>query len=123
MDKLTQYFKPVFSITYFVINLFKKLMFWRKGNSYREESLLPITVNSNKSATQFDYSSSSIVNSFNSNINGNWNLLNNRNQINQIKNPNENVEEEPNYFEDMNLTPSLTKQKKVIIDKKRVMAN
>lgn len=113
MDRLVPYLKPLITISYLIVNLFKKLIFWRK-NSYRDqESLLPITVNdANKapSTPQFDYSSSSIVNSYNSNINSNWTLMNNRNQTNQIKNE---QEEEPNYFEDMNLTPSLTKQKRV----------
>lgn len=119
MDKLAPYFKPVITISYLIVNLFKKLIFWRKG-SYREESLLPITINdTNKtpSTPQFDYSSSSIVNSYSSNINSNWNLINNRNQTNQIKNE---QEEEPNYFEDMNLTPSLTKQKRVLVRNNQV---
>ena len=111
MDSITQYFGRLSTVTYFVFGLFRKLIFWRKEFK-GQESLLPVTVNStiNKSE-QFNFSSSSIVNSYNSNISNNWNLINNRHQA--VAPKNEEQEEDVNYFEDM--TPSLTKQKKVKI--------
>lgn len=115
MDKITHYFRSVLNLTFLVFGWFKRLIFWRKSHSFKnEDNLLPITVNTSNKSAQFNYSSSSIVNSYNSNINSNWNLINNRHPVKQQENE---IQEEPNYFEDMNLTPSLTKQKKVNLSK------
>lgn len=111
MDKVTQYTQGVWSLTYFVLGWLKKLMFWRRGSYRDQESLLPVTVNNANKSAQFNYSSSSIVNSYNTNINSNWNLINNRHPVNNAE-PEQVAE--PNYFEDLNMAPTLTnKQNKV----------
>lgn len=109
MDTVSHYFRSIFSLTYFVFDWFKRLAFWRKGTYRDQESLLPVTVNNTNKSAQFNYSSSSIVNTYNTNINNNWNLINNRHPNPQVKQDDQ--AEEINYFEDMK--PSLNRQKKV----------
>ena len=113
MDRVTQYTQTVWSLTYFVFGWLKKLMFWRRGGYRDQESLLPVTVSSVNKSAQFNYSSSSIVNSYTSNINSNWNLINNRHPVSNSESQ-EQIDE-PNYFEDLNMAPSLNKQNKVCL--------
>ena len=112
MEQVTHYTQIVWtSVTYLVFGWLRKLMFWRRDGYRDQESLLPVTVNNANKTAQFNYSSSSIVNSYNTNINSNWNLINNRHPINNTENQEQDAE--PNYFEDLNMAPSLNKQNKV----------
>lgn len=111
MDKVTQYTRSVWSLTYFVLGWLKKLMFWRRTGYRDQESLLPVTMTSANKSAQFNYSSSSIVNSYNTNINSNWNLINNRHPTNNTESQEQDAE--PDYFSDLGLAPTMTKQKKV----------